>query len=190
MKRRLDEILFNGYVREPIPMVIFPVIVAIAALFLAVSATADTIRPTPPTSSAEAEEVFAGYEYAGPIFVLSAANGQEYDLPKNAIADDGLLERLTKDSAPVLVEYEVEADADETSRRDILSVSATDGTCLVSRSATAQARLKNTHRSLLFLWGFCILYLAFIISIYYFVSHAPKYPRIAALLVKKSNRNF
>lgn len=186
MKKRVEHLLFNGYVRDPIPMVFFAVIVAIALLILAVWATVDLLRPVP-FSSVTAEEVFVEYQYDGPIIILRTTNGQKYDLPTDAVGDDALLKQWTNNGVPVLVEYSVQPEADS---RDVLSVSALDKSCIISRDAITQARSEDTYNSLYVLWGVCILYIFFISISYYFLSNAPKYPRISALLIREPYRNF
>ena len=75
-------------------------------------------------------------------------------------------------------------------RSDILSVSSLAGDVIISSDRINQAKVTNARNSVIVMWTACMCYLVFIILSYYFISNAPRYPRIAALLVRKEFRNF
>ena len=188
MKSRIEDRLFNGYVRNPVPMVFFAVFVAIALLILALWATIDSFGSKQYSISAVAE-VFVEYKQDGPIVELLTVNGQRYDLPTDAVSDNTLLQELIKSSVPVWVEYSIRLDAVENSR-NVLSISALDNSSIISIDAIAQARLEDKYIALCVLWGACLLYLTFLVTSYYFISHAPQFPHISSLLVREPYRNF
>lgn len=188
MKQRLENKLFNGYVRNPIPMVLFAMVVGVALLTLAVWATIDSFRPVQ-IKSLITEEVFVKYTCDGPIFVVSAASGQTYDLPTDAITDSGLLDDLVKNKTSVFVEYLLPINPESISR-DALAISSANGVSIVSKDTVTKVRQQDTNASLCVLWTFFFLYLFFVLFSYYFVSRAPKYPRISSLLIRASYRNF
>lgn len=82
MKRRIDDILFNGYVREPVPMVFLATLVGIVALVFAIWSSIPSNADTNETNL-----IFISYKEDGPIYILTALNGDTYYIPQKAVED-------------------------------------------------------------------------------------------------------
>ena len=78
MKRHLNDILFNGYVREPVPLVIIPTIIGIVLLILSFSAIGELSFGLDGSIYIR-EVIFIEYEKDGPIYRISASDGYIYD---------------------------------------------------------------------------------------------------------------
>lgn len=184
MREKINGFLFNGYVREPIPMVFIAVLVLLALLVLATWATIDLFLPV--THNIEVKEIhFIEYKQDGPIYVLTSNEGYTYDLPVAAVGDLDVIDSLIYNATLVLVE----TDTGE-QRLDIYSISSLEGDKIISSESLSKAKLFGAYTSTIILWVSCIIYAAFISASYYFVSNAPKYPKIASLLIRESFRNF
>lgn len=186
MKKRIE--LFNGYVKEPIPIVVLSAIVGIVLLVFSIWATYDLFLPSSHTSSS-CVDVFVSYRHDGPIIRISSKDGFTYDIPTDAIDDMSLLSDLVNYKTPVVIEYSIETDSNAMCF-DVVSLSSVDGVLLISETQVMQSRIDNARSSLFILWFVCIGYFAFTLSAYYFVSNAPRYPFIASLLIRAPYRNF
>ena len=188
MKRRIDDILFNGYVREPLPMVILALLVGVGFLFLSICATCDLFFASP-VSTTMREVAFVEYESDGPIYVLRSSNGDLYDLPIDAVDNTSLMDELVCASREVNVKC-VLPENEDAKRYDILSISSFEGKTILSEEIISKAMLNNTYTSIMILWIACGLYIFLITISYYIISNAPRFPRITSCLIRKSFRNF
>ena len=187
MKRHLNDILFNGYVREPVPMVIIPTIIGIVLLILSFSAIGELSFGLDGDISIR-EVTFIEYEKDGPIYRISASDGYIYDLPVDAIDNRLLIDQLISNGT--LCEVEALHTKDKSKYFDVISIKSSLGIQIISESCISQARSSTLRSNTLFMCLVCIFYWTFILVGYYFVSNAPRYPRIAALLIRKPFRNF
>lgn len=188
MKQKLNNILFNGYVREPIPMVILAAIVGIALLLFAIWASIDLFI-TSSYDSITREAQFVKFERDGPIYSLLSSDGYSFDLPAASISDISLIDWLIDNEVSLLVEY-ASPPAEDNSSLDILSVSMLDGSSIISSCNISEARTIDAWISAAIMWAVCLIYWLFISASYYFISNAPRYSRIASFLVRESFRNF
>lgn len=188
MKKKLDDILFNGYVREPLPMVIPALFVGVVFLVFAIWSTIDLCTPSSYDTTAQLLR-FVEYEKDGPIYSLLASDGFYYDLRCRAIEGSLEIEYLIENETPFFVEY-VSPAAGNMGSRDIVSISTHEQQPLIPSNIISEACNTDAKNAAIIMWSACLLYWLFISSSYYFISNAPKYPRIAALLVKKSFRYF
>lgn len=188
MKHKISYILFNGYVREPLPMVLIASVVGIAFLAFAIWSTIDLCTPLNYNTTIELLTVVE-YEQDGPIYSLLASDGFYYDLPINAIDDSSMIDYLVENKVSVFVEYISATDSNIRSR-DIASISTHDQITIVASDIIFEVRASDAKISSIIMWGICLLYWLFIALSYYVICNAPKYPKIAALLVRESFRNF
>lgn len=187
MKKRLNDILFNGYVREPIPMVVIPVFVGICFFILALLCTRECLVTNSYKTTFTSGNLVS-YKEDGPIFTLIVSDNFSYDIPKSAVNNEELFDRLMYSQEEILIEY-VSA-SESMKRRDIISLSDESGKPYISSDIIEKAQLINSRNSLIFMWVSCAAYWALSLLSYYFICNAPKYPKIAALLVRKEFRYF
>lgn len=188
MKSKIENFLFNGYVREPIPIVVLASFVGAVFLFFAIWASVEAFF-LPSCESATKETRFIEYEQDGPIYSLLSLDGQSYHLPAASIVDHSLLDSLINSEVSLLVEYD-SANYEKGSSLDILSVSLLDETSIIPSDRIHAARVNATRKSVLTMWTASLIYWTFATASYYFVSNAPRYPKIASFLVRDSFRNF
>ena len=188
MKSKIENFLFNGYVREPIPMVVLGTLVGVVFLVFSFWASVESISP--PSYEPLIKEIqFIEYEQDGPIYSLLSLDGQSYDLPVASIVDRSLLDSLINDDVSVLIEID-SADSEKGRSIDILSVSLLDGTSIIAFDNIYAARVNATQRSAIIMWAASLIYWTFMATSYYFISNANRYPKIAALFVREGFRNF
>lgn len=188
MKSRIENFLFNGYVKEPIPIVLLALLVGVVFLIFAIWASVELVFP-PSCEPTTKETQFVKYEQDGPIYSLLSSDGQSYDLPVASIVDDSLLDSLINNGVSVLIETD-SADYEKGHSIDILSLSLLDGTQIVPSDRVSASREDDARKSALIMWVACLIYWIFVSVSYYFVSHATRYPRIASVLVREHFRNF
>ena len=188
MKNKIENFLFNGYVKEPIPIVVLALFVGVGFLFFAIWASVESVFP-PSYEPITKEEQFIEYEQDGPLYLLISSNGQSYDLPVDSIVDSSLLDSLINDGVSVLIEID-SAEYEKERSIDILSLSLLDGTKIVPSDRVSASRANDAGKSVLVMWIVCLIYWIFVSISYYFVSNASRYPRIASFLVREHFRNF
>lgn len=188
MKSKIDNFLFNGYVREPIPIVVLALFVGVIFLIFAIWASVESCF-SPVFEPVAKETQFTEYEQDGPIYSLLSSDGQSYDLPVSSIVDNSLLDSLINDGVSVLIEIDY-ADYEKGHSVDILSLSLLDGTPIVPSDRVSAARANDTRKSAVIMWAASLIYWTFALLSYYFISNATRYPQIASLLVREPFRNF
>lgn len=188
MKRRTDRVLFNDYIREPLPVVIIALVVGIVFLVLAVWSSAELFFPAIPDCTMSEVE-FVSYKHDGPVYMLYSSDGSTYDLPVKAINDTSILDYIVNSKSLYFVEHAIPGD-DSRISLDIISISTSDGKHIIPSENIAEARKHNGIVSTVIMWATCLMYWGLIVIAYHILSNAPRYPRIAALLVRKSFRKF
>ena len=189
MRRSFQNKLFNGYVREPIPMVILAIIPAIASLGLALWATWDFHFADLDSYTQVQTCVINEYREADTDYELVSSSGMVFCLPVDSVANASILDTLVQNSTCVLVEYSVERK-EEYQLHDIVAVSYKDGTCIISEAEIGDVREMQWISTLAWLWGIFTVYATFLMVSYYILCNAPKYPRLANLLIRENWRNF
>ena len=190
LRFRIESKLFNGYVIQPIPIVVLTVLVGIAVLYIAVSGTWETLSEMRnPAEYAASECVFTAYRCEGPIYVVTGGDGCRYHLPVKAVDEERELEDLVESKTPVVVIYKLPTDSN-TNARDVVEMSGTDGSAIVTKEEIAAANSENTRKALLIVWSVCLAYWGLSIGGYWILCHAPEHPRLAGLLIRREFRNF
>ena len=188
MKKKIENFLFNGYIKEPIPIVVLASLVGVVFLIFAIWSSIELFSPSScePTTK---ETQFIEYERDGPIYSLLSSDGQSYDLPVASIIDNSLLDLLINNGGSVLIEID-SADYEKGHSIDILSISLLDGTLIVPSDRVSAARINDARKSALIMWVANLIYWLLGSISYYFVSNASRYPKIASVLVREPFRNF
>ena len=111
LRFRIESKLFNGYVIQPIPIVVLTVLVGIAVLYIAVSGTWETLSEMRnPAEYTASECVFTAYRCEGPIYVVTGGDGYRYHLPVKAVDEERVLEDLVESKTPVVMIYKLPTD--------------------------------------------------------------------------------
>lgn len=180
--------LFNGYVKEPLPMVILASIVGVALLLFALWGTYEVLTDTNQTTPTTIITSIIKYHKEGPLIVFTASNNQRFNLPKRAVNEE-LLTSLISNEKSLRLTYDIET-IDREIGADILAIDNMENHKIVSYEEVQQADKMQGFLNCIFLWVCFILYFIFISICYYVISHAETFPQFAALLVRRDFRNF
>lgn len=189
IKCRIEESLFNGYVLEPIPIVLFAAIVGVALFAFSLWATWDFVFPPSESQSTVEECVIIDYKRDGPIYILRSDSGFSFHLPTDSVENRSLLDVLISNHVSVAVEYMTPTKKD-TITLDVLSISGENGMPIIAKDSVSAAWTKNARNSVIIMWTVCGCYFAFAAGAYYILCNAPKYPRIASVLIRAPYRRF
>lgn len=189
IKQRIERKLFNGYVLEPIPIVVLISIIGMAFIGLSLWATWDILMPHEAIQLAVKECRVVAYHCDGPIYVLESNDQTFFDLPVNAIEDHSVIDSMVLNCTSVVIKYELSKDKIEQSY-DVIEIIDMNGDAYISQDVICEARKKASSVSLLIIWSMCLSYFALILSAYYILCNAPKHPRLASLFVRSAYRNF
>lgn len=187
MKNKLDKILFNGYVRDPIPIVFFALVVGFVFLLFSIYATKEALLTSAEYKSEKKSVQIATYINDGPLCTLMSSDGEKFDLPLKVFEDNPSLKDSIQKKDVLVIEY---TNTGKDKCFDVLSVYSKDNICLISFNTIEAARKDASIISAIIMIVCCCGYWTFIMLSYYFVSRAPRYPRIASLLIRESFRNF
>lgn len=190
MKKKLEDVLFNGYVREPIPMFVLPVLVGICALGLALWGTIQYFFPESGTTMQTTGSLIS-YELEGPIYVLTFSDNYYYDIPKSVIENEEFLDQMIESKDVLSIAFTTVSE--ELKKREIDALSTAEGIPVIPSDIIERAEAKNALRGFIILWAFCLIYWSMCISGYYFISHNDKsdmHYRIACFLVRERFRYF
>ena len=188
MKQNINDYFFNGYVKEPIPMVILASVVGIALLFFSIWSSIDLCIPSDNQTTTQIA-YFVEYEPDGPVFSLLASDGNSYNLPIKVIDDTSMIDHYIESKISLCIEY-VSISGDSAISRDIASITTLEGIPIISSDIITEARSTNAKTSSITMWVACLLYWFILSASYYCISNAPQFSRIASLLVRKPFRNF
>ena len=196
MRFRIESKLFNGYVIQPIPIVILGGFTLIAFLFIAIWCTVEELSPAENTEYAIKESMFVSYsrdEYfffmKADEYIIKTDDDGAFSLPVDAVKSEEILEKIIKNLMPVVVSYNVPSNPNAKVYY-IAEITDADGTVIVDHEAISAARAENSHEGLTMLWAICLAYWGLGIGGYWILCHAPEHPRLAGLLIRREFRNF
>lgn len=189
LRFRIESKLFNGYVMQPIPIVILWIIVGGTVLALAISCSIEPLLETSAPACSATKCKFISYSSDGPIFVIMSNEDQVYYLPADAVEDARILESVIKNRTTVKVCYKL-PPTKKLNVCDIVEITDVNGSVIVSQEAISAANTKNYRNSLITMWAICLAYWGLGIGGYYILCHAPEHPRLAGLLIRREFRNF
>lgn len=176
-------ILFNGFVRSPIPILLFPLLVGLGFFLLSILSIKELAVLSIPAVLCEDTANITSIYQDGPLLVL-ATDDQEFRVLASALKDNEQI--LSKDSTLVLlVKYSFNAEEEHF---DLWNIQDITGENIVS---TEQIYLANKQRAINVAVGLCaitVVYFAAILFAYIILTNAPKYPRLSACLIRKEFR--
>ena len=187
--KKLETKLFNGYVAEPIPIVVIASIVAIAFLAVSLWATWDIVMYSRITTISTTECTIVDYRSDEFDYLLISDSGVFYTLPKAVIENSEILDKVLDENPQIVIEYG-ECISEQKEAYDIFAISNTRGESIIDSDAIKDVRTSANVKPLLILWSACAVYYVYIIGSYLILCNAPKYPRIASLLIRAPYRNF
>lgn len=192
----IESKLFNGYVMQPIPIVILSGFTLIAFLFIAIWCTVEELSPVENTEYAIKESMFVSYsrdEYfffmKADEYIIKTDDDGAFSLPVDAVKSEEILEKIIKNRMPVVVSYNVPSNSNAKVYY-IAEITDADGTVIVDHEAISAARAEDSHEGLTMLWAICLVYWGLSIGGYWILCHAPEHPRLAGLLIRREFRNF
>lgn len=114
LRFRIESKLFNGYVIQPIPIVILSGFTLIAFLFIAIWCTVEELSPVENTEYAIKESMFVSYsrdEYfffmKADEYIIKTDDDGAFSLPVDAVKSEEILEKIIKNRMPVFISYNV-----------------------------------------------------------------------------------
>lgn len=196
LRFRIESKLFNGYVIQPIPIVILSGFTLIAFLFIAIWCTVEELSPVENTEYAIKESMFVSYsrdEYfffmKADEYIIKTDDDGAFSLPVDAVKSEEILEKIIKNRMPVFISYNVPSNPNAKVYY-IAEITDVDGTVIVDHEAISAARAEDSHEGLTMLWVICLVYWGLGIGGYCILCHAPEHPRLAGLLIRREFRNF
>ena len=196
LRFRIESKLFNGYVMQPIPIVILGGFTLIAFLFIAIWCTVEELSPAENTEYAIKESMFVSYsrdEYfffmKADEYIIKTDNDGAFSLPVDAVKSEEILEKIIKNRMPVVVSYNVPSNPN-VKVYYIAEITDADGTVIVDHEAISAARAEDSSEGLTMLWVICLAYWGLGIGGCCILCHAPEHPRLAGLLIRREFRNF
>lgn len=196
LRFRIESKLFNGYVIQPIPIVILSGFTLIAFLFIAIWCTVEELSPVENTEYAIKESMFVSYsrdEYfffmKADEYIIKTDDDGAFSLPVDAVKSEEILEKIIKNRMPVFISYNVPSNPNAKVYY-IAEITDVDGTVIVDHEAISAARAEDSHEGLTMLWVICLVYWGLGIGGYCILCHAPEHPRLAGLQIRREFRNF
>ena len=187
MKNRIESKLFNGYVIEPIPMVVLTCFVGMCLLGLLLWGIWDT-HHSDDYEIKEAMCTIVSYECDGPVYVIETNQNLRFDLPSGAFENE-LLDHVIYTNAPVRIKYKC-VNTQKRNSYDAVEIRDNKNNLLVTQDTINKINSQNGRRALIVLCSVCLVYWTLVIGGYYILCNAPKYPRLASILIRKPFRNF
>ena len=169
LRFRIESKLFNGYVIQPIPIVILGGFTLIAFLFIAIWCTVEELSPAENTEYAIKESMFVSYsrdEYfffmKADEYIIKTDDDGAFSLPVDAVKSEEILEKIIKNRMPVVVSYNVPSNPNAKVYY-IAEITDADGTVIVdheaisaARAENSAARAENSREGLTMLWAICL----------------------------------
>lgn len=180
--------IFHGYILNPWPMIILFCIPGIALLGFAVASTADYyITAFPPTELEETTIKILNCEQSFKDIQFETENGVLW-IPEKAVSNFQNLQIEIQEQQLFQVVHEQWSNSTEP-RACVWQITSNE-----SIYATFDVSLEvYQHRQIMNIFGFwlaCLIYWIFGALCYYVLDHAPQYPRLTSLIVRKEYHNF
>lgn len=178
--------LFNGYVADPVPIIFFVVFIGLSLTILPIWATHDILNTEENLTLRETYEEIVEYDNDGPL-ILFISQTNRFSVLRDAIDIEKLIVAI-EEREICKIQY-IESEKNET-YHSVVNVVSSAGKEIVIQQNVKNAHKENNIKSLTILWSVCIVYWVLTITSYYIISNAPRYPKLASLLIRKEYRNF
>lgn len=180
--------LFNGNVIEPGPMVFFLCLPGVILLVFAVWMSIEMIFIKIPEDLTESKIIVSQIEEQDSITYIYAADDRYYIFSEGLINTDALQKALSENNT-LYVSY-LPNKQREGGPNSIWYMSSENGNIFATNQTVYDAEIKNAVKPFILWWVITIAWWLFVLVCFYILAHADKYPRMAALIVKKEYRNF
>lgn len=190
MNIKRDKLLFNGYVEQPLSFLLTGVILTLLCIVGACYITSNSVRKMSPSPTVTETHIvdYEMQEGTGYIYIFTST-GYTFDVPADAFSDIAVLSKLIH-SGTVQVEYDQASYSEHSDSFLIVSIKSLDGSDIVSADTVAAIVKADAKRDMLVIWGLTALVAGMFAFMFYIMSNAPRYPRLAKTIVRKEFRNF
>lgn len=179
--------LFNGYVLDPFPKALLMCLPGVGLIIISVMASMEFISITIPESLKENVLVIESMEEKNSILFLKSED-RTYAIFSDAIIDANELQSAVSRKQKIKISYFQDAQSDE-HNLEIWSIKG-ENSLFATYETVYKAEIGHARKTVFLLWLAALIYWGIIIGCFYILSHAEKYPKFAALLIRKEHRNF
>ena len=184
----IENRLFNGYVLAPEQFVIFLGLPYVGLIILSAMASWELVSIHIPQNLITTRIVFESAERDNNSIVFRDSEA-EYWILADAINDSESVLSAVLQSKAIVLKYQKPTETDNTTVNRIWYLEV-DAHAYASPESVFQARFEDGLRTITMLWCVTLAWMMFMSGVFYVLSHAPQYPRLAAMIVKKEYLNF
>ena len=179
---------FNGYVRNPRIIVFMTAIVGIFAFSIAILCTFLLIVQSGSVDLQQITTQINQIEEKETVIYLHTDMGV-FSIPDELLHDNAELENCVENKKYFSIQYKPLSKNSEI-QGSVWELVDSDGMRYLDAETTREYRQDNYWHMTSIAWILVGVYTLITWGIWYCLSHAPKYPHLAALLVRKQWRNF
>lgn len=179
----------NGNVRNPGEMIVMVIMVGLFITMVAIFATIAFLKTNTWPNLVYKEVIIDKIQQKESSTVFITAEGN-YVVGNILVNDYSSIERAVQ-SKEVFYTLSCSVPGISGKREATLwGMKDSSGTVYIDPEAVKAHQSSNLAVVMYGTWGIVIIYMAFTFCGWFLVSNAPKYPRLAALFIKKDYRNF
>jgi hypothetical protein len=178
---------FNGYVRDPGSIVF---IIAIVGLFVVSVALLCTV-PLVKNDSVNLQQIITKIDHIetkGSVVYLHTNMGV-FSVQNDWICNASALDNNVADYDEFQICYKPFSENHKLEGL-VWELSDSTGLIYVDEETVRENQMESNRMMAIASWSVVVIYSIVSVCLWYFLSNAPKYPRIAALLVRRQWRNF
>lgn len=173
--------LFHGNVDEPMAIVVLFVLVGLGFFAIAIWMTFEYTPYQYPTNLVSETIAVTGIVEDGNDYHFCTDN-MTYEIRINAIEDPKHLLNSADTEQTYHVLY---TSSDESQFAELWQIEDEAGNCLASLEHTYTLKKRDRFLDIVIIWSVAVLYWGLSIAGYYILCNAPRYPRLAKLLIRK-----
>lgn len=181
--------LFHGYVRNPGEIAFFPCLLFFAFLALAVWGTVISLKSIDMPSELLCKDIqITNWSEENDLIFLTAV-GMELRVAREVITDFEVLQRDIAQQETFSALIASDGKEGQTTA-ELWNLQDQSGNLLVSQETCMKHRQESARYTICFTWAILLVYSLLLFCGYYILCHAPKYRKLASLLIKREYRNF
>lgn len=186
---RKEPRLFHGYVRDPGEIVFFPCLLLFLFIAAAVFMTNVSLKLLDaPKELLRRNVQITSWSTENDLVYFTTAYGK-LRVQRDVIADFEVLQSDIDQGQTFSAMFEPNGNESEATG-ELWSLQDQEGISLVSQEIVMTNNQKIARKNIGILWTMALTYSLLLCGGYYILCHAPAYPRLASLLLKKEYRNF
>ena len=180
---------FNGFVRDPVPIVFLIVFVGLCVVAVAIFCTVTLVKDEDDMINLQQVTTKINHIETKENVVYLHTNMGIFSVPNDLICNYSSLNNSVANFNEFQIHYK---PLSENNKLEGLVRRLADSTGLiyVTEEAVREYKKESNRMATTAAWSIVVIYSIFSLCIWYFLSNATKYPRIAALMVKRQWRNF